>query len=75
MKKSLVRRFLVSCVALLALGSQFAVAWDGAITGSSIGQVDVTDAGNLGFRITFTSPVAMRGNANVFACLNAADSN
>jgi hypothetical protein len=59
-------------LAALFLAPSLAVAWDGQVTGVPI-QIDVTDGGNLGFRVYL--PAAMCGNSYNWAYLNATDSN
>lgn len=58
----------------LLLCATTALAWDGVQTGYP-GALQVTQAGNYGFRVTLKTPDVMCGNANTWAYLEPTDSN
>jgi hypothetical protein len=67
-------RFFVACALLVShlFAPSVSLAWDGQVTGVP-SQIDVTDGGNLGFRVYLQS--AMCGTSYNWAYLNSTDSN
>lgn len=61
-------------VASVLFSATTAYAWDGVQTGYP-GALQVTQAGNYGFRVTLKTPDVMCGNANTWAYLEPTDSN
>lgn len=70
-QKRMVALLLVSLSSFMMVPQSY--AWDGTVTGV-INTIDVTDAENFGFRITFTQGEKFCGT-NTWAFINKSDSN